>query len=166
MAAEPQRFAPTGIEARPVGPMALFTHLARTSLFLEALQDECLAPLGISFGDFAVLRVLEEEGPRGAMSPSRLAEIVVRTTGGMTKTVDRLERLGLVTRTPDPSDRRGVLVRLTAKGRRRCDKASDAYTVGRHRLLEQLDADEVETIDAALRRLLEVFESDHARGEP
>jgi DNA-binding MarR family transcriptional regulator len=147
------------------GPMALFTHLARTSLFLEAVQEECLAPLGISFGDYAVLRVIEYEDPRGALSPTRLAEIVVRTTGGMTKIIDRLERLGLVKRTPDPVDRRGVLVRLTAKGRRLCDKASDAYIVVRQRLLAQLDEDEIQTIDTALRRLLDVFETDHVRGE-
>ncbi len=148
------------------GPMALFTHLARTSLFLDALQDESLAPLGISFGDYAVLRVLEHEGPRAAVSPTRLADVVVRTTGGMTKTIDRLERLGFVTRTPDPFDRRGVLVRLTAKGRRVCHKASDAYTVVRRRLLANLDTTEIHTIDAALRRLLDVFETDHDREEP
>jgi DNA-binding MarR family transcriptional regulator len=148
------------------GPMALFTHLARTSLFLEALQDECLASFGISFADYATLRVLEYQGPGGAVSPTRLAEIVVRTTGGMTKTIDRLERHGLVTRTPDPTDRRGVLVRLTAKGRRLCDNASAAYIVVRQRLLAELGDDEIQTIDTALRRLLDVFETDHARGDP
>lgn len=144
------------------GPLALFTHLARTSLFLEALQEECLAPFGISFGDFAVLRVLDTDGPA---SPTRLADVVVRTTGGMTKTVDRLERGGLVRRTPDPADRRGVLVRLTPKGRRVQAKAADAYTLGRQRVLAGLDEHEIDTIDAALRRLLEVFEADHARGD-
>lgn len=146
------------------GPMALFTHLARTSLFLEALQDECLGPLGISFGDYGVLRVLELEGPRRALAPSRLAEVLVRTTGGMTKTVDRLERLGLVARRPDPTDRRGVLVRLTPKGRRLCERASEAYTGARRRVLSQLDPQEVAAIDGALRRLLDVFEADHADG--
>lgn len=142
------------------GPMALFTHLARTSLFLDALQDECLGPLGISFGDYGVLRVLELEGPGGALAPSRLAEVLVRTTGGMTKTVDRLERAGHVARRPDPADRRGVLVRLTPKGRRLCAKASAAYTEARRRVLANLDGAEVGAIDHALRRLLEVFEAD------
>ena len=143
-------------------PMALFTHLARAGLFLAALQDVCLAPLGISFGDYAVLRVLEHEGPRGALSPTRLAEVVVRTTGGMTKTVDRLERQGLVRRSPDPGDRRGVLVALTPAGRRLCRTASASYTRGRQRLLGSLDDDEAVAIDAALRRLVAVFESDHS----
>lgn len=141
----------------------IFTHLARTSLFLEALQEECLGPLGISFGDYGVLRVLELEGPRGALAPGRLAETLVRTSGGMTKTVDRLERLGLVRRSPDPRDRRGVLVRLTAKGRRRCAQASESYATARRRVLSQLDDVEVAGIDASLVRLLALLEADHAR---
>jgi DNA-binding MarR family transcriptional regulator len=140
------------------GPFALFTHLARTSLFLEALQDECLSPFGISFGDYAVLRLLQESNE--SMPPSRLAELVLRTTGGMTKIVDRLERLGHVRRTPDPDDGRGVLVSLTPKGRRTCDKSSAAYTAGRTRVLAHLGTDDVVTIDRALARLLDAFEQD------
>jgi DNA-binding MarR family transcriptional regulator len=142
------------------GPSALFTHLARTSLFLEALQDECLAPFGIGFGDYAVLRLLQDAPGGQPMTPTRLAELVVRTTGGMTKVIDRLERLGHVRRTRDPNDGRGVLVTLTAKGRRTCDKASAAYVSGRERVLAHLDTDEIASIDIALARLLEVFEDD------
>lgn len=140
----------------------IFTRLARLSLFLDAVQDDCLGPLGISFADYGVLRLLELEGPRGALAPGRLAETLVRTSGGMTKTVDRLERLGHVRRSADPADRRGVLVSLTPKGRRLCAKASAAYTDARRRVLAQLAPDEAAGIDHALDRLLEVFEADRA----
>jgi DNA-binding MarR family transcriptional regulator len=143
------------------GPLVLFTHLARTALYLEALQDECLAPAGISFGDYSVLRVLRNIGPPHRLPPSRLAEVVLRTTGGMTKIVDRLERAGLVARERDPADRRGVLVRLTRRGITVSDRASAAYTVGRERILARLDPDEVDELDAAIARLLQVFRADH-----
>jgi len=143
-------------------PLALFTTLARTALFLDALQDECLAPFGLSFGDYAVLRLLEDPPAGVSLSPTRLAEMVVRTTGGMTKSIDRLERQGLVRRRPDPADGRGVLVALTPKGRRTAEDASAAYVVGRQRVLDQLDEGEADEIDLALRRLLAVFE--HERG--
>ena len=81
------------------------------------------------------------------MPPSRLAEVVLRTTGGMTKIVDRLERTGLV--------------RLTRRGMAVSDRAAAAYTVGRERILDRLDPDEVDELDAAMRRLLEVFRDDH-----
>jgi DNA-binding MarR family transcriptional regulator len=143
------------------GPLALFTHLARTSLFLDALQEECLEPYGISFGDYSVLRVLRFAGPPHRLSPKNLADAVVRTTGGMTKIIDRLQRAGLVERFPDPDDRRALLVGLTRKGIRVSDKASDAYKAGRERILRQLTREEIDDIDRGLRRLLAVFEQDH-----
>jgi DNA-binding MarR family transcriptional regulator len=141
-------------------PLNLFTHLARTSLFLGALQAECLEPFGLSFADYTVLRVLLLEGEPYELSPSRIAEMVVRTTGGMTKMIDRLERAGLVERSPDPNDRRGVLVGLTRRGLVTSAEASRAYQLGRERILDRLDGDEIEVIDQYLHRLIEVFEAD------
>ena len=146
------------------GPLALFTHLARTSLFLEALQEECLEPYGLSFGDYSVLRVLRQVGAPYRLSPKNLADTVVRTSGGMTKIIDRLQRAGLVERLPDPDDRRALLVGLTRKGIRVSDKASDAYKAGRERILRRLTNGEITEIDSSLRRLLAVFEHDH-KGE-
>jgi DNA-binding MarR family transcriptional regulator len=104
----------------------------------------------------SVLRVLNG----GPLSLSRLAEAAVRTTGGMTKIVDRLERRKLVQRTPDPTDRRGVLVALTDDGREFSAKASDAYGVGRDRILKHLTKEERETIERVLDRLVAAFEKD------
>ena len=146
------------------GPLALFTHLARTSLFLEALQEECLEPYDLSFGDYSVLRVLRSCEAPHRLSPKNLADTVVRTTGGMTKIIDRLQKAGLVERLPDPDDRRALLVGLTRKGIRISDKASDAYKAGRERILRQLSRVEIDDIDTSLRRLLAVFEHDH-KGE-
>lgn len=137
----------------------LFTHLARATLLLESLQQECLEPMNLTFVEYSVLRVLEE----GSASVSRLAETVVRTTGGMTKIVDRLERRGLVRRVSDPSDRRGVLIELTADGRELSEKASDAYGVGRDRILRRLPAAQRRTIESGLGRLVTAFEEDRAR---
>ena len=134
----------------------LFTRLARAGLHLDALQVECLDPLELTFTEYSVLRVLGS----GPLPPSRLADAVVRTTGGMTKLVDRLSRRGLVERVPDPDDGRGVLVRLTAEGREVSAKASSSYSVGRNRVLRRLGAEDRRSIDAALARLVAVFEDD------
>ena len=136
----------------------LFTSLARATLMLESLQQECLEPIGITFVEYSVLRVLMD----GTMSLSRLAEAAVRTTGGMTKIVDRLERRGLVERTPDPSDRRGVLIGLTEDGRELSRKASDAYSIGRDRILERLSASDRKAIERGLDRLVSAFEEDRS----
>ena len=136
----------------------LFTSLARATLLLESLQQECLEPIGLTFVEYSVLRVLND----GSLSLSRLAEAAVRTTGGMTKIVDRLERRGLVERVADPADRRGVLVGLTGDGREMSRKASDAYSVGRDRILARLDTTERRAIESGLDRLVIAFEEDRS----
>jgi DNA-binding MarR family transcriptional regulator len=141
-----------------MNPPPLFTHLARAALLLESLQEECLEPVDLTFVEYSVLRVLDA----GSISPSRLAEQVVRTTGGMTKILDRLQRRGLVERVPDPEDRRGVLVEPTADGRELAAKASAAYSVGRDRILRRLPAAERRSIEAGLARVVTAFEDDRS----
>ena len=136
----------------------LFTSLARATLLLGSLQQECLEPVGLTFVEYSVLRVLGD----GPMSLSRLADAAVRTTGGMTKIVDRLERRRLVERTPDPADRRGVLVGLTVEGRELSEKASDAYGIGRDRILARLSKEERQAIERDLDRLVSAFEDDRS----
>ena len=48
----------------------------------------------------------------GSMSASRLADLTGLTSGGVTRLIDRLERAGFVRRTPDPEDRRRVIIEL------------------------------------------------------
>jgi DNA-binding MarR family transcriptional regulator len=143
--------------------LEVFTHLARTSLLLANMQEACLEPFGLRFGDYTVLRVLQANAPV-RLAPRRLADEVLCTTGGMTKMLDRLERGGLVARRPDPADKRALLIELTAKGAEVGTAASDAYRVERERLLAALEPHEVVVIDEALRRLLGVFEQRAASG--
>jgi DNA-binding MarR family transcriptional regulator len=141
-------------------PLAVFTHLARAGLLLEALQKESLGTFDLSFVEYSVLRLLARAGP---LSPSRLAEQVVRTTGAMTKILDRLERRGYLERVPDPTDRRALLVGLTAEGLELSEKASAAYTVVRSRALDGLAAGEIATITAGVGRLAELLEHNQTR---
>jgi DNA-binding MarR family transcriptional regulator len=142
------------------GQSGLLTRLTRVGLLLDAFQHRCLDQFGLLFIDFSVLRVLELSG--GEMRPSELAEITLRSSGGMTQIIDRLVAEGLVGRTPDPADRRKVVVALTPKGRRLVAKAGKAYEAERDRVLGPLTGTELRDIDAAVRRLLELFETEAA----
>lgn len=56
----------------------------------------------------------------GQQSPLRMKELAAKmgvTTGTLTVNIDRLERQGLVARIPHETDRRSILVTLTAAGR-------------------------------------------------
>ncbi len=142
-------------------PLTLFTTLARTGLHLDALQRECLAPHGLAFTEFSVLRLLQR-APKRRLAPSALADSIVCTTGAMTKLVDRLQRAGYVSREPDPIDRRGVLVRLEPSGSRRANSAAASYRNGRERVLGRLKPSEAQRIQEALECLLGALEADRS----
>jgi DNA-binding MarR family transcriptional regulator len=139
------------------GAVGLFTRLTRVGLLVEAFQHRALDPFGLRFIDYSVLRVLELVGEPHRMSPTELSEIVVRSSGGMTQILDRLERAGLIGRAPDPDDRRKVLVALTDEGMRTADAANARYAAERERLLADLSPDEVQRLDDAIHRLLQVM---------
>lgn len=140
-------------------PLRLFTTLARTGLFLEALQRECLGQHGLSFNEYSVLRLLQRaEGRR--LSPKALAHEIVCTSGAMTKLLDRLQRGRRIRRRPDPSDRRGVLIELTRTGDALAEAASATYRAGRERVLARLRPRDIASIDRRLEALLAGFEAD------
>jgi len=139
------------------GPMGMFTRLTRVGLLLDAFQHRCLDPFGLKFIDYSVLRVLQLSGPPYELTTGEIGDTVLRSSGGMTLIVDRLERSGLVERVTDRSDRRRVVVRLTPAGRELAQRASAAYARERRRIIKELSAEEVEQTDAAIGLLLDVF---------
>ena len=72
----------------------------------------------------------------------------------MTNRRDLLEQRGLVERSPDPSDRRGVRITLTEGGLDLVNKAVEAHVEGEHRLLSALSSEERENLAGLLRKLL------------
>ena len=142
------------------GAVGLFTRLTRVGLLVDAFQHRCLDPFGLRFIDYSVLRVLQLSGEPYRMSPTELAEIVLRSSGGMTQILDRLESAGLVGRAADPSDRRKVLVELSAAGLRTGKDANASYRRERERILSELSDGEVDDLDRAVHRLLDVLRTD------
>jgi DNA-binding MarR family transcriptional regulator len=76
------------------------------------------------------------------------------SSAGITSRIDRLERRGLVRRLPDPDDRRGVIVELTDEGLAVVDAAVAANSLHDQQLLARLEPNELELLEALLRKLL------------
>jgi DNA-binding MarR family transcriptional regulator len=76
------------------------------------------------------------------------------TSGGITKRLDRMAEAGLIERRPDPSDRRGTLVRLTRRGRTVIDKAMPIHMANEARLIGSLTAAQRRALEGLLRTLL------------
>jgi len=64
----------------------------------------------------------------------------------------------LVARRADPADRRGTLVRLTAKGKSLIDAATAKHVANEERLLSALSAREQQQLADLLRKLLLALE--------
>jgi DNA-binding MarR family transcriptional regulator len=74
---------------------------------MALFHQAAAARYGLGITDMKTLSVLMQEG---AMTAGRIAQRLSLTTGAVTSLIDRLERRGLVTRAPDPNDRRKVIV--------------------------------------------------------
>ena len=72
-----------------------------------------LRPLGVSAAGGLVLGILRDHGP---MSPSTLSERLIVTRATMTGVLDSLERRGFVRRAAHATDRRSVIIQITAAG--------------------------------------------------
>lgn len=82
-----------------------------------------LDELDLELFEYDVLSALRRQGKPFALAATALAKETDLSTGAMTNRVDKLEDRGLVKRKPDESDRRGVIISLTQKGRRAIDSA-------------------------------------------
>jgi DNA-binding MarR family transcriptional regulator len=114
-----------------------------------------LQPFGLTIADFDVLNTLRRVGDslRGC-KPTDLAHASLITTGAMTSRLDRLERAGLISRAPDPGDRRGVLIRLTPRGDEIGGQALRELIAVNDTFLEPLGAQEREWLASSLKLVL------------
>lgn len=96
----------------------VFLNLLRTGDEAFRVTEDHFHAAGLSQGRFTVLMLLYNKscGETHVLTPAQLAERSGVTRATMTGLIDTLERDGMVTRRPDPSDRRQLCVELTSRG--------------------------------------------------
>ena len=134
--------------------MEVFGRIFRLSRAMGDRMEKAYTPYGISRGEFDVLATLRRSGEPYALSPRQLSATLMLTTGGMTGRLDKLERAGLLRRSPDPHDRRALRVTLTEKGLELIDEAVGAGLAVQSEALSALGADRAGHLADLLRELL------------
>jgi DNA-binding MarR family transcriptional regulator len=134
-------------------PMGVVGRIARLAKAHEAIHARTFAEFGLQPDEFDVLATLRRHGTPYELNPRELLRAMMVGSGTMTHRLDKLERLDLVARGPDPTDRRGVLVRLTARGKDIVDRAVEAHVRREDELLEGLAPAERRQLADLLRRL-------------
>jgi len=105
---------------------------------------------GVSVAEWVLLRhLLDAE----TLAPSRVAERMGMTRGGVTKLADRLIARRLVVRTADPRDGRAQSLSLTAAGRRLVPRLAALADANDKAFFAGLGAED----RAALRRILQAI---------
>ena len=140
--------------------------VGRTAYLFERALDRALADLQLNPQESYVLGVLRRAGAPYRMSPTAIARTLLLTTASVTHRVDRLEAAGLVSRTPDPADRRGILVGLTETGLELADRAVEVLVAVEHQIVEGLTATERTELARLLRRLLVTLGDTADTGRP
>jgi DNA-binding MarR family transcriptional regulator len=125
---------------------------------LRRAMDETLAEHGLTHGEWSVLGHLRRtEGQ--SQTPGQLARRSDLSTGAMTNRLDRLEQAGLVTRVPDPDDRRSVRVELTQAGHAAWERSVGVQAQKEELVVGALTKAERKQLNDLLRRL--VLECQH-----
>ena len=93
-----------------------FMALSRLSRLIERDTTQLLRADRLESSEHTVMTALWLSGHDRPLSPAQLSQSIVQTPSGMTKTIRRLERAGLVERTPDSIGARRQFVRLTPAG--------------------------------------------------
>jgi DNA-binding MarR family transcriptional regulator len=138
------------LDHSPIGIVGRVSRLARE---IEQRLERVYTEQGLEPGWHDVLATLRRSGPPYRLRPTDLTEALMLTSSGTTKRLDRLEQAGLIMRSPDPQDRRGTLITLTASGRRLIDKVTEAHLRNEQDILAALsDADRRKLADL-LRKL-------------
>jgi DNA-binding MarR family transcriptional regulator len=121
----------------------------------DKMDDAFCRLAGINLTDGRCLDLLDVHD---GLTAGELAEAASLSPGAVTTVLDRLERMGFVTRTRDDADRRRVLVELTPKAR---ELAFDAYgpvSAYASEYIEQLTDDQIDVISRFLEVAIDVNE--------
>ena len=125
--------------------------VVRASWRLRRGAAKELAPLGVTFGQARMMRVLVRAGEPVRMADlAATLEIVPRS---VTTMIDTLEEAGLVCREQDLHDRRSVLVAPTAAGRTVLDRVDRARRASAEDLFGRLTDPQRATLLALLAAL-------------
>ena len=136
-----------------VAPLEVLSRVTRIAKQVDTFRAEAFKASGLASWEFDVLAALRRAGKPYRLSPKVLLKETLVSSGAMTHRLTRLEGRGLVIRTSDPDDGRGVVVHLTKAGLRAVDTAFSALVDREHLLLAAISDQERKDTAATLRRL-------------
>ena len=135
-------------------PMGIVLRIQSLAKLLGTQTSQRLDDFDLQWWQYDVLSALRRQGSPYVLAASELAHEAMLTSGAMTNRIDRLEEAGLIKRLRDKLDGRRVLVKLTLRGRKLIDSATDARFEVATKAMRDLNVDQKKQLDDLLRDLL------------
>ncbi|MGW8356378.1 MarR family winged helix-turn-helix transcriptional regulator [Streptomyces wedmorensis] len=133
------------------------TRMKKLSVHFRRVREQSLVDFDLERHEFDTLHKLAGRG--GSAAPSELAQDLDLAPASVSGRLDALEKRGFVRRTQSTTDRRRVVVELTASGRETWLGAMDVLGHEEYRLLGVLDPAERSLLNDMLRRIMVEAES-------
>lgn len=133
----------TGVVARVI----------RLSYRIEQRVERNLSRFDLTRGEFEVLSVLLRSSSN-PVTPKKILERVLISSGGLSNRIKALETKGFVTRSQDTADRRGVVLALTEKGRSIATRAAQSHLNVEREILQGLAMEDAAQLAELLKKLL------------
>lgn len=146
-------------ELKHLDTAALIGRLGLIAAHLDREIESAHKAAGLAKGEFDVLASLRRAGKPYILSPTELYKTVMLTSGAMTNRLDKLAARGFIQRISHESDRRSMLVQLTAAGESIIDDAIQPHLDNEETLMECLTHKERSQLDALLKKWLTQFEA-------
>lgn len=138
------------------GPPSLLYVVKQLELVTRSLLDEALRPAGVTTLQYTALTVLARRDETTSADLARLSFVRAQSISDL---VAGLDRRGLIARTPDPANRRRLLIRLTPAGRDLMREYDPRVAEIERRMLADFDPGQVDELrlllDRARRALVE-----------
>ena len=130
--------------------LKLYVILHRAAAAVDRHAEADIGRHGLSTTEFAALEALFHKGD---LLVGELQRKVLRSSGGITYVVDRLQEKGLVTRKPCATDRRAMYASLTDRGRALMEEVFPTHAAALKGAMSALTKEEKRAAIELLRRL-------------
>jgi MarR family 2-MHQ and catechol resistance regulon transcriptional repressor len=134
----------------PIDAPQLWLVMARCHHALSHIAERSIKDTRLGLTDFAALEALLHKGP---LTITEIQSKVPLALGSMTAAVDRLERKGLVLRTPSTEDRRAKVLKLSPKGRSVVEAAFSRHAAELETVMAVLDRREKRQLHDLLKKV-------------
>lgn len=128
--------------------------LFRTELLRKKFLRGYFLDIGLTIGQ-GQPRILKNLLKQGPMTQRALADLCMLDVTTMSRTIDRLEESGLLSRENNPECRRSYLISLTEKGKKKAEQVAEIFKRADEVICSGLSEQELES----LYRMMEKIEN-------